>query len=800
MRLLAKSQGFTAVAVITLALGIGANTAIFSVIDTLILRPLPYKQPDHLVMIWGNFAGIRLPNNQNAISAPELKDLESQNKCFSHVAAISGVSFNLKLGDFPQRVEGALVSPALFPLLGVQPALGRVFLPADGEPGKDNVVLISYGLWKRSFGGDPGVVGRRLNINGISREVVGVMPAGFQSYGVDMAAPLVFGPNDLSPEKRADHGLLVLARIKPELSLEQARADMRSLTKAVENQNPGYPYANFQFGFVLTPLLDEMVGDVQKPLWILAGAVALVLLIACVNVANLLLVRSSVREREVATRMALGANRARLFRQWLTESVVLSAMGGLAGLIVAQGGLKLLVRVSATVLPRVADAALDGRVLAFTALVSLVTGILFGLAPGLHMVRGTKAEALRGADRSLAPGSVSQRLRHSLIVVELAMSLVLLCGAGLLVRSFLHVLAVDGGFRPENVLTMRVSLPASKYADLKKVRAFYREVQDRITRLPGVKAVGAANVLPLGGNGWSGTTTMDSTAVAPDLTYPEADQCVVTPGYFQAMGIPLLIGRDFDAHDTDQSLAAAIVDETLAKAFWPNENAVGKRLHQGGPGGNPSWATVIGVVRHVRSHTLEAQSRVQVYWPETQKTSPEMSLVIRTKVAPHSLAASVQKEIAVVDPEQPAYNVRTMEEWTQDSLAMRRLGTALLAVFSGVALLLAAVGIYGVMAYWVGQRTHEIGLRVALGARQQDVLGLVMSRGLRLGVAGLGLGLAGAFALTRVLSSLLYSVRSADPVTFFAVSSTLLGVTLLACYIPARRAMRVDPVVALRHE
>ncbi|HOW63753.1 MAG TPA: ABC transporter permease [Candidatus Paceibacterota bacterium] len=796
-RQLRKSPGFTLVTVVTLALGIGANTAIFSVVDSVVLRPLPYPRPDQLVWVWGHFAGIGLPDNQNAISAPELRDLETQNRCFSHVAGLStGGSFNLKFGDDPQRIEGSFVTPAFFPLLGVQPALGRAFLPTDADPGQNQVVVLSHSLWRRGFGADPGVVGRRLNINGLSHEVVGVMPAGFESFGAELWAPLGFTPENLI--RREQHGLQVLARIKPDLTFEQAQADMSALTRAVKDQNPGYPYERFQFAFRLTPLHDALVGSVRKPLWILAGAVTLVLLIACANVANLLLVRSSARQREVAIRLALGASRGRLFRQWITESVLLSALGGLAGLAVAQAGLKLLVQLGATIFPHVAEATLDGRVLTFTMLVSLATGILFGLAPGLRTAREVKTHALRGDDRNATSGPIVQRLRHALIVAEIALALVILSGAGLLLRSLIHVWAVDSGFRPDNVLTMRVSLPAAKYAESHQVRAFYDEVLARISRLPGVEAAGATGVLPLSGGGSSGTVIMDATAVPPDRASPEADLCVVTPGYFQAMGIPVQTGRAFESHDTDRSQPVVVVDETLARTYWPGEDAVGKRLRP--PGMDAPWATIIGVVRHVRSRTLEAPSRIQVYWPESQATSRSLTLAIRTRTAPRNLITAVRREIAAVAPDQPVFNVRTMVEWTQDSLALRRLGTHLLSAFAGVALVLAVVGIYAVMAYWVGQRTREIGLRAALGARQRDLLRLVMGQGLRLAVVGIALGLVGALALTGILSTQLFGVGSTDPITFAGVSLTLLSTTMLACYLPARHAARVDPMLALRRD
>jgi putative ABC transport system permease protein len=801
LRMLAKNPGFTAVAVLTLGLGIGANTAIFSVVDAVLLRPLPYPQPDHLVKIWGNFAGIGLPNNQNSISAPEFKDLESLNKSFTDIAAISGASANLGVGGTPQRVQAAVVSPSLFRILGAKAALGRTFLPEEGEAGHDKVVLLSYGLWKRGFGGEPEVVGSRLKINGVSYAVVGVMPAGFQYPDeAEIWAPLAFEPSDLKPASRGNHGLEVLARIKPDLSLQQAREDMKAVTKAVEDQNKDYPYVRFQFAFTLTPLLDEMVNDVQGALWILTGAVALVLLIACANVASLLLVRASAREREMAVRMAMGASRPRLIRQMLTESVLLSLLGGAAGLLIAHWGLRALIALTASILPRVVAASLSGAVLAFTMLISLGTGMLFGLAPALHTSGGVKHASLKDGCRTSTAASISQRLRHALIVAEIAVSLALLNGAGLLVRSFLCLQEVNGGFRPDHVLTMGISLPVEKYSKPEQIRAFYRDVLDRVSKLPGVQATGAVSLLPLSGSGSSGTTTIDTREVPPEAATPEADWRTVTPGYFQAIGIALVSGRYIDERDSDQSPPVAVVDETLARTYWPREDAVGKRLHRGGVGPTAHWVTVVGVVRHVRYRTLEAQSRVEVYWPETQNPAQSMSLAIRTSQDPLQLAAAVQKEVAAVDPEQPAYQIRTMDEIVEGSLEGRRLATLLLSIFAGAALLLAAVGTYGIMAYWVSQRSKEMGIRMVLGAEKDDVLKLVVGQVFKLTFIGVGIGIVGALALARFLSSLLYGVKPTDPPTFIGVSLILTAVALVASYFPARRATKVDPLAALRHE
>jgi predicted permease len=803
IRMLVKNPGFTCVAVITLALGIGANTAIFSVVDAVLLRPLPYPQPDHLVKVWGNFSGIGLPDNRNWISAPEFKDLQSLNKSFSGIAAISGASFNLLVNGTPQRVEGYAVSPSLFAILGAQPVLGRTFLPEEASPGRDHEIVLGYGLWKRGFGGDPGVIGRQLTINDLSYTVVGVMPASFQyPDDAEMWAPLAFEPSDLTPNNRGNHGLEVLARIRPELSITQAREDMNAVTRTVEEQNPDYPYAKFNFSFTLTRLLEEMVSDIQKALWILTAAVGLVLLIACANVANLLLVRASKREREIAVRVALGASRRRVVGQLLTESVLLAVLGGAAGILFAGWGLQILMNVSTSIFPRVAAASIDGWVLLFTTLISLGTGVVFGLVPALQSTRGFHADSLKEGGRGATAGAASLRLRHALVVAELALSLLLLNGAGLLLKSFLRLQEVDSGFRPDHVLTMRVSLPETKYSKPEQTRAFYRDVLGRISRLPAVDAAGAVNILPFSGGGTSGTTTMDTTAVPPDARTPEADFRAVTPGFFKAIGIDLIRGRYFQESDKEQAAPVAIVDETLAKTYWPNESAIGKRLHRGGGDATSSrpWMTIVGVVRHVRYRSLEARSRVEVYWPEAQNPSRTLSLAIRTLSNPLSLAPAVQKVVQAVDPEQPVYRVRTMEQLFVHSMARRRLSMLLLSIFAGAALLLAAIGIYGIMAYWVSERSHEMGIRMALGAGRLDILRLVIRQSLTMTLLGLTCGIAGSLILGRFFQSLLFNVKPTDAVTLIAVAVTLGGVALAASYIPARRATSVDPMVALRYE
>ncbi|HXH85967.1 MAG TPA: ABC transporter permease, partial [Nitrospira sp.] len=576
LRVLAKNPGFAIVAVLTLALGIGANTAIFSVVDAVLLKPLPYAQPNHLVKVWGTFTGIGLPDDRNWISAPEFQDLQTQNKCFSHISAINAGGFNLLINGTPQRILGAYVSPDFFPMLGVQPRVGRYFLPEEAKPGHEREILLSYGLWKRGFGGEESVVGKQLVMNDQSYTVVGVMPSSFNFPDFAEAwVPLAFEPSDLSPNNRGNHGMEVLARVKPELTLAQAREDMKAVTKAVEDQNPGYPYARFNFEFTLTPLLQEMVSDIQKALWILTAAVGLVLLIACANVANLLLARASSRDREIAIRMAIGASKRRVVGQLLTESVLLAIVGGAGGLLLAYWGLQALINLSSTIFPRVAEASINSTVLVFTVLISAVTGIIFGLAPAIQCARGTHYESLKEGGRGTTPGAVHQRLRHAFVILELAMSLMLLQGAGLLFKSFVRLQEVDGGFRPDHVLTMRISLPQTKYSKPEQVRAFFTSLLERVSALPGVDKAGAIDALPLSGSGSSGTTTIDTTEVPPDQRTPEADRRVVTPGFFEAMGVDLVSGRYFQASDNENAPSVAIVDETLANTYWPHEDAIG---------------------------------------------------------------------------------------------------------------------------------------------------------------------------------------------------------------------------------
>jgi putative ABC transport system permease protein len=801
VRILARSPGFTLIAVLALAIGIGANSAIFSIVNAVILKPLPYDKPEQLVQLWMRFTGIGIPNDQNWVSGPEFVDLQ-QNQSLSHLAAISSTSFNINITGAPERIDSAVVSTSFFPLLGVQAQLGRVFLPEEGQSGRERVVLLSDGLWRRRFGADPAISGRKLVMNGQSYVVVGVLPPDFHlPLESEVWTPLVFSADDLSPNSRGSHQYQVIARVKPGLGLDQARADMQVVSQRIIDQHPDYPYRQFNFRVLTIPLLEQQIGDIKTALWVLMSAVGLVLLIACANVANLLLVRASSREREIAVRQALGVSRWRLIRQLLTESAILGLTAGVIGLFIGFWALRLLTALSATSFPRVVEARMDLRVLAFTLLVSVATGILFGLAPAFSS-RHVTHDALKEGGRGGTAGAGSQRLRGGLVIAEVALSLTLLVGAGLLIRSFLRLQEVETGFRPEGVLTMRISLPEEKYAKIEQPRTFYRELLSRIRQLPGVDAVGGGFGLPLGGTGWSGTTTVDSQAVQPKDASPEADQRPVFPGYFETMGIPLVRGRYFEQRDNETAAPVAIIDETMANTYWPKQDPIGKRIKSGGAQSTQPWRTIVGVVRHVRYRTLESPSRVEFYWPydQTPFRLGTMSLAIHTSSDPRSLAGVVQRQVQALDPDQPVYRIRTMDELMSESIARRRLSMFLLAIFAGVALALAALGIYGIMAYSVAQRAHEVGIRMALGASSSDVVRMVLGQSLGLTVAGILVGLLGSLALTNFLSSLLFNIKATDATTFLLVALILAVVALVASFVPAYRATAVDPVNALRQE
>ncbi len=804
VRMLMKKPGFTFIAIITLALGIGANTATFSVVNAVLLKPLPYPQPEQLVMIYGNF--VALNTDPLRLSVPEYVDFQQRTQSF----AASGVfdssgSANLAPdeGGVPERVERAMLTPEMFAVLQAAPLLGRVFTPEDAQAGRDDVVMLSHKMWQRRYAGKADVIGQKLMISGRSHTIIGVMPPSFAfPPTAEIWQPLWFPKDFYDQQRRGGRGLEVLARLKPGVSLAAAQAELDRLGAQLTAQYPQNYGAERRYRMVVAPLLEDYVGELKPALLLLAGAVGFVLLIACANVANLLLARASARRQELAVRLALGAGRGRLLRQLLTESVLLALAGGLAGLLLATWGVQLLLRFVPDNLPRLSAVSLDGRVLAFTALASLLTGIIFGLAPALQATQGDVNEALRESGRT-GTGARQQRLRNAFVVAEIALALVLLTGAGLTLRSFWRLQAVEPGFNPDGVLTFRMLLPFSTHPQISQRATFFRQVLERMRALPGVASAGAVSRIPMAPGNNSGTMTGENVANTPNDPRVEVEMRWASPAYFQTLGIALLNGRDFNDADAEGTLPVAIVDESFVRRFYPNENPIGKRIKRGGPTSTRPWKTIVGVVRPIRNQRLDATSLPQAYFPVLQEADEMFNLSFAVRASggePTALTQSVRAAVLSVDRKQPVFDVKPLREIVSDSIALKRLALLLLSVFAIVALLLAASGIYGVMSYTVAQRTHEIGLRMALGAQAGNVLRLVVRQGLQLALGGVALGLIAALALTRLLKALLFGVSATDPLTFAGIALLLLCVALLACWIPARRATKVDPLVALRCE
>jgi putative ABC transport system permease protein len=798
VRVLLKRPGFTIVAVATLALGIGANTAIFSVVNAVLLRTLPYQEPERLVALWEtNAQAGHEVNDRNEVAMGNFLDWRTQQSGFDEIAAITYANVNLTGVAEPERIQGAAVTTNLFSVLGVQPVIGRGFLSEEEKPESPRTVIVSHELWRGRFGSDPDFIGKTLTLNGNQVTVIGIMPPAFEfqfptTRQVEMWLPMRIAASNTD---RQAHYLYVVGRLKQSVSLDQAQSGMDVLVGQLQQQ---YPKSNSDRGANVVSLHEQLVGNVQPYLRVLFAAVGFVLLIACANVASLLLARVTARHKEVAIRMAIGASRWRIVRQLLTESVLLSTVGGLAGLLLAYWETDLLVALAPPDIPRLGDIGLHAPVFAWTLGVSVITGVMFGLAPALGASKPDLNESLKEGGRSIA-GPGRSRMRNLLVVSEIALALVLLIGAGLMIRSFARLQHVSPGFDPKNLLTMNISLPRQKYRENQQINSFFDQLLARVRAVPGVEAVGGIDPLPMGGS--DGTTSFVVEGAPPRAIgdRPEVGERTATADYFQTMRIPLLQGRAFSERDREDAPRVVIINEALARRFWPNEEAIGKRL--GFRASDPQvWHQVVGIVGNVRHRRLDADPKPELFFPYSQYPGSFMTLVVRTPSDPVNAISAIRNEVLGLDPDQPVFDIKTMDERLSKIVATSRFVMLLLGAFAGIAMLLAAVGIYGVMAYTVSQRTHEIGVRMALGAGAPDVLKLVVGHGLKIVLAGIAIGVAGALALTRMIESQLFEVSATDPLTFVLISAVLTGVALAACFVPARRATKVDPMVALRYE
>jgi predicted permease len=806
-RLLVRSPGFTLLTVLTLALGIGANAAIFSVVDGVLLTPLPYRQPDRLMAVYSQFPGLGF--DKFWVSAPEYLEFRRWNQSFKDVGSYVTGEVNVEGRDQPLRVRAAAATASLFSTLAVDPVLGRAFTEAEDLPNAEKTVVLSHGLWRRAFAGDPAVLGTRVVIDGEPRTILGVMPPSFDigNERIEIWAPLALDP--ASPGNRGGHFLYLVGRLKPGASLASARSELDGLIARWQKEFPQNhaPHPE-NHRLVIKPLLEDLVGDVRPRVLMLAVAVGLVLLIACLNVANLLLARAEGRQREIAIRTALGAARGRLLRQFLTESVLLALCGGVLGLLLAVWGVKAIVALNAASIPRVDAIGVDARTTAFTLGVALVTGLLFGLAPALHVRGAAFFSSLKEGGVKSTAGTVSQWFRRALVVVEITLATLLVIGAGLLLKSFLMLQQVSPGFEPGGLLTFRVALPDATYPEDPKVIGFWRDLTTQLAALPGVEGAAAMSGLPPKRNVNANDTEFEGVPGPPDGPIQNVDYWqFVTRDYFRTLKIPLIEGRLFEPTDAAGSPGVVIVNQSLAKVFWPNQSAIGRRLRSPGPDDNPPpWLTVIGVVADVKNGGIDQKTGTELYFLQDQTaetvgfSADTMNVVVRTQRDPLALAGTVRQAVGRMDPALPLAGVRPMEKVLFESIASPRLLMVLVMLFAAVALALAAIGTYGVLSYSVEQRTREIGIRMALGAQVGQVLRMILSQGAALVGLGLLLGVVGALALQKVLASLLFGVAPTDPLIFGLVIALLALVSLLACWWPARRAARVDPLVALRYE
>jgi putative ABC transport system permease protein len=793
IRSLAKHPAFTAIALITLALGIGANTAIFSVVNAVLLRPLPYDDPERIVWLWDTQPQLAT----TPTSLPDFLGWKEQNRSFEHLAAFQGGNMFVDAGDGSTDTPVGLVTPELFSVFHVSPILGRTFTNEETLPGRFRVAVLSHSMWQNRLGSDPNVSGRTIQLNGAPYTIIGVMPAGF-SYPdrAELWRPLPIDPAKLDP---GPHYLNVVGRLKSGVTLAQAQADMSTIAARLSQQ---YKEKNAGHGVKLESLTKVVVGDVGLALYVLLGAVGFVLLIACANLANLMLARVGARQKEIALRTALGASRLRIVRQLLTESIMLAVVGGAAGLLLAIWAVRWIVSLSADTIPRVHEISVDPRVAGFTLLVSVLTGVLFGLAPAIQVSRPDLTDALKESGRATA-GLRRNRLRSALVVTEVALSLVLLIGAGLMIRSFAKLNQVDPGFKPAQVMTMGVALLRIKYPEDEQVAQGFSQILEHAANAPGVLSAGAISDLPLTGSNISDSFTIEGRPPIPKEAEPSTEYHIITPRYFESMGIPLLSGRDIAPTDTRQSPNVVVINDAFARRHFAGENPLGHRLRLQGQERDP--LQIVGVINNVRNLALDEQPTPEVYVPFLQDPlSPNyqraMTIVARTKSDASAIAGTLRAALTSVDKGLPVYAPKPLAEHLRDSLTRRRFNLVLLNVFGGVALLLAAVGIYGVISYGVTQRTHEMGIRIALGAKSLDVLTLVVRQAMVLALGGVGIGLLAAFGLTRLMKSLLFSVSVTDPMTFVAIVVLMTFIALLACLIPARRATKVDPMIALRYE
>ncbi len=804
LRMLAKSPGFSSVAILTLALGIGANTTIFSVVNAVLLQPLPFSEPDRLVAA----VGIDAHNNEHGrpLSYPDFADLRKQTQSLEGLAAYSSADFTLTNAGEPLHVHGETVSADLFAVLRARPLLGRTFNETEDQVGT-RVVILSQGLWKERFGADPNIAGRTIKLDGQIYSVIGVMPAEFQfpleseprvlwTTMAGMASPGADGDRPIT-EQRGAHFLSAIGRLKPGVTLQQADQETAAIATGLEKQ---FPATDGHLSIGLQPQIEALVGDIRPVLLMVLGAVAFLLLIACANTANLLLARASGRQREMAIRVSMGAARGRILRQLLTESVLLSLAGGLLGLLIAVWGTRLFATLASVPIPRLKSATVDFRVLGFTLVVSLLTGVLFGLAPAFHALRFDLFHSLKEGGRNTTEGKGHSRLRSLLVISEIALSVVLLIGASLLLESMIHLVRQSPGFDPHNVLAFNINLPDVRYGKPEQSIAFYEQLLGRLRAVPGVSSASAALPLPLSSDVIRTTFEIEGRPVAKS-DEPRTHFRSIDPEYFHTMRIPLIAGREFSARDKRDALQVVIVNQAFAQKFFPNEDPIGKHIKPGiSDNGPEKMREIVGVVGDVKHRALWSDSDPESYVPYDQVAIGGMNLVMRTGGNPMSLLSAAREQVRALDSELPVYGAQTLGDYVSASIASRKFISILCGVFAAAGLLLAVVGLFGVMSYTVAQRTHELGVRAVLGAAELDILRLIVRQGMVMTLAGIAIGIVGALAVSRVLVSELFGIKPTDPLTFAGVALLLAGVALVACYLPARRATHVDPMVALRYE